>query len=224
MIFSYTLIDCFHNVCPRQAYERWWLKLKVADTPELLEGHRVHKALETRLLFDTALGPDLAHMEPTCGAIDRRGIPQLELKLGVDRELGESGFFDSDTYIRSVLDLLLYTAERKSGIIIDWKTGKNREAQKEPLQLMIFAAQVFARSPETESLTATNIYTKDGKPGTAHTFKRSELPELWRTILPLIHEIEQAEMDNKFPERPSPLCGWCPVVKCQHNRNRDAAT
>lgn len=216
MIYSYTLIDTYQT-CPRQAYERFWLKIPVPETPELKKGKETHKALERRLLFDHPLVEELAHLEPICAAIDSRGVPQVEVKLGVDRQLEKTGFFDNDVYLRSVLDVLLLSEDRTKGIIKDWKTGKNREAQKEPLQLMIFAAQAFAAVSELQNLTCLNVYTTNGTLGTAHHWTRAELPSLWRDIVPKIHEIEQAEFDQTWPEKPSALCGWCPVKNCQHN-------
>lgn len=219
MIHSYTSIDTYQN-CPRQMYERYISKTApFVDTPETLEGKRVHKLLEKRVLFGNALPAELQPLESVCASVISRGTPFAEIKLGVDRELRPAQFFDHDVYIRGVLDVLLLTEHWKKGFVIDWKTGKNREAGKEPLQLMLSAAYTFANHDECETVTALNVYTKTGQLGTAHTWTRSELPTIWRTILPLVHEIEQAELDGKFPERPSGLCGWCPVFSCSHNRS-----
>ncbi len=222
MIFSYTLIDTFHNVCPRQAHERWWLKIPVPETAEMLEGKKVHKHLENRLGLRRAtplpLPPELESLEPICAALAVRGSVETELKTAVDRELGHTGFFDRDAYIRGVLDVLV--RGDRNAFVVDWKTGKNREAGKEPLQLMLSAAYVLTELPHMEQVTAVNVYTKTGQMGTAHSWTRAELPGIWRTILPLVQEIEQAEAERKWPETPSGLCGWCPVLKCQHNRSR----
>ncbi len=224
MIFSYTLIDTFHNVCPRQAYERWWLKIPVPDSPEMREGKRVHKALENRLGLRRGmqLPPDLQHLETLCGSFAAKEAAgaglSTELKVAVDRKLEHCGFFDNDAYIRGVLDILLRGPSY--ALIFDWKTGKNREAGKEPLQLMLSAAYVMTELKHIDSVTAANIYTTNGQMGTPHTWTRAELPTIWRTIVPMIDEIEEAEKQGPrgFPERVSGLCAWCPVFACQHNR------
>ena len=219
MIFSYTLIDTFHNVCPRQAYERWWNKLPSPDSPESLAGKRVHKELERRLSFREPMLFEMRELEPICAAIEARGVVQTEKKLAVARDLTSTGFFDGDVYLRGVLDVLLVPG--RSAFVVDWKTGKNREASKEPLQLMLSAAYVFAEYPDVGAVTALNVYTKTAQMGQAHSWSRAELPTIWRTLLPLVHEIEQAEMDgpSAFKERPGALCGYCPVKNCQHNRS-----
>lgn len=221
MIHSYSSISCFHDSCPRQFYERYVSKTApFVETPETIEGKRVHKALEDRLLHDTPLDTDLAHCEPICAAIDARGIPQLEVRMAVDKKLEDTTFFAKDAWCRGVLDVLLCTPDYKSAFIADWKTGKNREAGKEPVQLMLSAGYVFANYPEMQSISAVNIYTKTGSMGMAHSWQRSELGAIWRTIVPLIQEIENQLPKGAaaFPERPSGLCGWCPVKTCQHNR------
>jgi len=218
MIYSYSLINCFHEVCPRQAYERWWLKVKAPYTPEQYNGITLHKATERRMLHDVPLPPELTQIEHLCKALEGRGIPQLEVKMATARDCTATGFWDGDAYLRGVLDVALYNADNTQVFIGDWKTGKKRE-DGVPLQLMIFAAFTFAYDEPLKQVTAVNMYTRDGTMGKVHTWNRSELPELWRHILPLIHEIEQAEFDQKWPERQGPLCAWCPVFHCQHNRN-----
>src|ERR1700750_1810694 len=103
MIFSYTLIDTFHNVCPRQAYERWWLKVKEPETQAMIDGKWAHKCLAQRLMYRESLPFGVKDLEPTCAAIEARGTAQCEVKMAVDRNLQSSGFFDNDTYIRGVL-------------------------------------------------------------------------------------------------------------------------
>ena len=223
MIHSYSSISCFHEVCPRQYYERYVSKTApFVDSPELRKGKEDHKSLELRLLHDQALPEHLAVCEPICVAVESRGIPQLEVKMAVDKDLQETGFWDGDAWIRGALDLNLMPRDWSNAFVIDWKTGKNREAGKEPLQLMLSAAYVMAYYPECQSVVAANVYTVSGKMGTVHTWQRSELPTIWRTVVPLITEIENAldRGPDGFPERPSGLCGYCPVLKCQHNRSK----
>lgn len=222
MIHSYSSISTYHDSCPRQFYERYVSKTApFIDTPETLAGKRDHKALENRLLHDTPLPEHLTQCEPVCAAIDARGIAQLEVRMAVKDDLTETTFFARDAWCRGVLDVLLCQKDFSSAFIADWKTGKNREAGKEPLQLMLSAGYVFSYYPEMQSISAVNIYTKTGQMGAPHTWTRAELPTIWRTIVPLVQEIENALPGGAaaFPERPSGLCGYCPVLTCQHNRS-----
>lgn len=217
------MLDTFQT-CARQAYERFVAKtIPWVDTPELLAGKQDHKSLERRLQHDVPLPAHLEQCEGPVRAVLSRGTPLVEYKIAVDRNLAPTGFFDHDVYIRGVLDVLLLTKNWQTGFVVDWKTGKNREGQygKEPLQLMLSAAYVFAGHDNCESVTALNIYTGAAQMGTAHTWQRSELPELWRHVMPIIHEMEGCESAGKWPETPGPLCGWCPVLACSHNRSKE---
>lgn len=220
MIHSYSSISCYHEVCPRQFYERYVSKTApFVETAETLKGKADHKALELRLLDDKPLPEHLQSCEGIVQAIDARGIPRVEKKWAVNNELFETGFWDGDAWIRGVSDVNLMAKDYSGSFIVDWKTGKNREAGKEPLQLMINAAATFAEYVECQTVIAMNVYTQTGKPGIVHTWQRSELPEIWRTVVPMVQEIEFAVVAGNFPERPSGLCGWCPVKSCTHNRS-----
>lgn len=223
MIYSYTLINTFHDVCPRQAYERYYAKsVPFVETPKLKKGKDDHKALENRLGFGHALPDHLDICEPICENLMSRGIPLTETKMGVTRQLEPCGFWDNDAYLRGASDVMLYNKPSTSVFIGDWKTGKKRE-DGAPLQLMILAAFAFAGTAALELAAAANIYTQTGKLGTLHTWRRSELPEIWRTVIPLIQEIELAETNKHFPERQGPLCKWCAVFSCRFNTNPEKA-
>lgn len=217
MIFSYTLIDTFHNVCPRQAHERFWLKIPVPRTPEMDAGTSVHVMIDQFIKDGRALPDKLQHIVPVINSLlARGGEAAAEQKMAVDRQLQATEFWADDAYIRGSLDFLLVT--EPNALVVDWKTGKKRDKE---LQLMLYALFVFAKHPSVERVTCLNFFIADASPmGQPRTWARSELPEMWRHVLPLVHEIEQAEFDGKWPERASGLCGWCPVKQCRHWRER----
>lgn len=218
MIFSYTLVDTFHNVCPRQAHERFIAKsVPVVETPEMQPGKRVHRYIEEHIKGIDPLPAWLGHIADDLERLKAYGSEALktELRIGVNRELQAVPFFDAGVYLRGAIDLILVGPD--AALIIDWKTGKKKDKE---LQLMIYALFIFALLPVSK-ITAMNYYVTFPDPmGKAFTWERSELSSMWREVLPLLHEIEQAEFDGKWPERPGPLCGWCPVEKCQHWRPR----
>ena len=36
----------------------------------------------------------------------------------------------------------------------------------------------------------------------------------------IAQEIEDCAKQNDWPKRPNPLCGWCDVLDCEHNRKK----
>lgn len=218
MIFSYTLLSTFHDVCPRQAHERFWLKIPVAETPEMQTGTRVHKYIEEAVTGKDPLPAWLAHVNPVLASLMARGGEAMaEQKLAVNRSLQATGFWDGDAWLRGSIDFLLLS--EPNALVVDWKTGKKRDKD---LQLLLYALFVFAKYELVEAVTCVNYFVAENqKPmGQPFTWRRSEVPEMWRRVVPLIHEIELCEAENRWVERPSGLCSWCPVEKCQHWRPR----
>lgn len=218
MIFSYTLIDTFHNVCERQAYERFIAKsVKVDQTEDMEVGTRVHKYIEDHINGVDPLPAWLKHLIPVIESLKQhgRGATRTELKMGVTKDLAACDFFAGDVYLRGGIDLLLATDDR--ALIIDWKTGKKRDKE---LQLLIYALFIFAVLPMIQQITCMNYFVAENNApmGQPFTWRRSQVSEMWREVLPLIHEIEAAIASGRFAEKPSGLCSYCPVQACQHWR------
>lgn len=214
-VHSYTAIDTFHNICPRQANERFIAKtIPYSETPAMQDGKRIHKYIEDHINGVDPLPAWMGHVVPVIESLKRygEGATRAELKMGVTNELAACHFFDPRVYLRGSIDLLLATND--TALIVDWKTGKKRDKE---LQLMLYALFAFAVLPMLQNITALNFYVKEADPfGKRFTWTRAEVPEMWRTVIPLMHEIEQAIATGRFIERPGPLCKWCPVETCQH--------
>lgn len=225
MIFSYTFLNTYHDICPRRAYEIYIAKsIPYTDTPATIEGKALHKAIERRMLHGAPLPPELATIEPICASFTGRGLKlAVEMKLGATKDWRPTDFFekkapdkiyDDTPRLRGVPDLNAYTtALQADAIIVDWKTGKPRDNY---LQHSINAALVFAHYGRVQRITALNVYTRTGEIGERHSFGRGTLAQQHAHLARLMDEVEQAET---FPERRSPLCQWCPVRACQHNRS-----
>lgn len=213
MIHSYTSISTFHDVCPRQAHERFVLRIPVEDTPEMQTGKRVHSYIEQFIKGEDALPAWLDHVEGVIMSMQKLGPVVAELKMAVDRDLQFAKFFDNErAYIRGSIDALMMNDE--NAIIVDWKTGKKRDKE---LQLMLYALFLFAAVPDLQQITAMNFYTfEQNGMGAPFTWRRSQVPTMWREVVPLVQEIEEAAQTGHWPERPSGLCGWCPVKACKH--------
>jgi len=223
--WSYSSLDCFAK-CPRQYYHRYILKEKQPETEAQRLGNELDKAMEARLQVATPLPPHFAQHEAFAASLyNKRGSGvklSTQLKLGLDRQFKAVPFFDPAVWGRGVLDALLYNPDEAWATIIDWKTGKNSEKKSYSnggLQLKIFAAMTFKHFPKVQKITAFNIWLNDGGIGAPLVFTREQERGLWMEILPLVLRVEKACLEDKWPEMPSGLCGWCPVKACLHNRS-----
>lgn len=231
--WSFTMLEKFEN-CPRSAFHQYVLKEKQPKTAAMDEGIKLDKAIEDRIMSGIVLPPEFQQYEPMALAIaGMRGGNKImtQAKFGISREFRPVAFFDDAVWGRGALDLLMYNYPKAT--IIDWKTGKNNENKpwsNGGLQLKIFAAMTFKHFPKVDNITAFNIWLKDNQIGNVYTWSRKDEGLLWREILPKVMAVEaafaayianlvQPYAPKAFCMKSGPLCGYCPVKQCEHNKS-----
>ena len=181
------------------------------ETPEMKWGNEVHRAMERRdqrlerqhglrqRCFMPHAPLDGCHVEP-------------EQKLGMTKSGRPCDFWDEQVWLRGVLDApILLTTD--SAVLIDWKTGKRRE---EPFELEIGALLLQAQRPELVKIVGCYMWLKEKQKGPPHDL--SDTARTWAMVQTIMGDIEHCLDTGRFDKTPGPLCGWCPVKDCQHNR------
>ena len=221
--WSYTAIDTF-DTCPYQYHWKFILKNKEPATEEMLEGRRVHDALEKRVAANVALPAPYAKYDPLCQSIIRGaeaagGEIRTELKVGLNRELKPCDFFDKQVYGRGALDVTVMTPPKNPDLVFigDWKTGKTREKD---FQVKIFALFGFLTWPSLTRVDACNIWLPTLKVGQRYRFFREDVPRIWSEMYIKLSAMEMAAATDNWVKRQSPLCAWCPVKDCEFNRSK----
>lgn len=211
LVGSYTLLSTFER-CKRQAQHRYVLKdTPFTPTEASTWGNRVHEAMENALKRgDLKLPQDMLayerHLPPLKGS-------KAELKLGVRENWSPCGFFDSDVFFRTKIDVVMQAGA--TAAIVDWKTGKRREDADE---LEINAALLKAHHPELEKITGWYVWLKDDALGKEHDLsgaagKQAEISRRMSVV-------RQSEQMNYWPPTENALCGWCDVRGCEFRRER----
>ena len=213
---SYTFHRNWLN-CPRQA---WHVNIardvKPGETEAMRWGTRVHEKLERFLNENEELPPELAHhghlyQFPVGYDID------AELKLGMDENGHYRDFFDSDCFLRGVIDVLLTRPNIPSiAIIIDHKTGKIRE---DPYELQLHALLLKAYNPALTNIKGWYNWLRDNQMGRVYDLSDTEqtLDDLRWTRQKI--EAAFALGERAFPPRQSGLCPYCAVKSCEFNPN-----
>lgn len=221
--WSFSMLEAFNN-CPRSMMHKYILKEKGPETEQMRKGNEFDKHVENRLKHGTPLPDEYKQYDPfaaSLSAMTGKGCKiYTQLKLGISRDFKNCGFFDKEVWGRGVLDVALMAYP--TAIITDWKTGNNSEKKSysnHGLQLKIFTLLVFKHFPRIDKVTAFNLWLKTNEIGTPYSFTRADEPQLWREVLTKVMEIEKAWKAYAWPERPGPLCSWCPVKACAHNRS-----
>lgn len=206
-VASYSFLNTY-LICPHQAFRRYITKdlPREPETPEQKFGNEVHEAMEKRLRNKTPL-PETMPYEHFAAPLDQCTVTP-EQKLGMAASGRPVGFFDNDVWLRGKLDapILIRT---DAVCLIDWKTGKRRE---DPFELEIGALLLQAAKPEVTTIFGYYIWLKDSKRGDMHDL--SDTRRTWKRVNALMDDVKA----EKFPKTPGPLCTWCSVADCQHNK------
>jgi hypothetical protein len=178
--------------------------------------------MEHRLRSKHPLPAHLAHHEKHAAPLDACTVTP-EQKLGVTQAGRPCSFFDNDVWLRGVLDapILLRT---DAAYLIDWKTGSSK--YEHPFELEVGALLLQAHRPEITYLVGAYIWLKEGRKGETHLL--SNTAQTWQKVQHMAQEIQAAIDECKeteaafkyapFRKTPGPLCGYCSVLDCQHNR------
>jgi hypothetical protein len=215
--WSFSALERFNN-CPKQYYHISVAKdVKDEGNEFTAAGQETHLALFQRIVRGKPLPLNYRYLEST--AVKFVGLPgetSGELKFAMSRSFEPVQYFDRSVYVRVVVDLL--NVRGKTAIIIDWKTGKPKPGFT---QLELTAAVLSTHLPEIETFKVAYVWLQDRRtPPTTRTIKKSELVNVWNTLLPQVNKIEDALKTTTFPAKPSGLCRFCPVTACPHWRAR----
>lgn len=209
--WSYTSLTLFEQ-CPKKYYHLRVAK-DVVDKPfdENDWGRRAHKALELHARNGDPLPDGLTQLAATMRRLlSLPGERLIEEKLALTANLEPCGYFDRSVWYRGVVDYGVVGA--KDAVVVDYKTGKKRPDHD---QLSLFAATIFTRYPQLEQVRTAYLWTSTNDL-TRKTFTRADAQPIWASFIVRAKRIELALEADKFPAKPSGLCGWCPVQSCPH--------
>ena len=224
--WSYSALNGFLT-CPRQYYEMNVAKnYPYIQGSEAKWGDKVHKLIEDHIghRIDLETDEDMSHTmtDRVLGVLDELSDMDCDIvaegKVSLNRNLKPCGYFDEDTWVRGILDLLAFHPDEVTATIIDWKTGKVRPSDK---QLKLFAILVFYLYPQIQTVH-TRFEWLAYNDSTAKTYHRRDLNKLWSVFIPDLKRLKEAFLTDSWPAKKSGLCQkYCDVTGCEHNgRNR----
>lgn len=212
---SYSSIKLFENCSLR--YYRQRIKKEVVDEggEASKHGERIHTFLENRLKGG-GLPAEAAQYEPLCQSVERlaqNGELHIEKELVLTDNLTPTGWWDSDAWLRSKLDILVVMDG--TAVVMDWKTGKRKP---DFFQMQIFAAQVFKHFSEVQRVKTSLVWLKTMEMDTEQ-YNRVDINKVWVEIMKRIQRIHDAYEHDNWPARPSGLCRYCPCQPtCEYAR------
>ena len=205
--------------CPRRYHEVKVLKnYPFKDTDATLYGKELHTAAELYIKEGTPLPPQFAFIKDTLDALKAKpGRKLCEHEMGVTKDLKPCKFMDKEVWVRGIADLLIIDDENLTARVVDYKSGNNKYPDREQLKLM--ALMVFAHFPHIRRVSGALLFVVKEDIAKA-SFMVGEAEEHWWDYRERVARIEQAHETGVWNPKPTPLCGWCPVSSCEHNRKR----
>jgi hypothetical protein len=205
--------------CPRRYHEVKVLKnYPFKDTDATLYGKELHTAAELYIKEGTPLPPQFAFIKDTLDALMAKpGRKLCEHQMGVTKDLKPCKFMDKEVWVRGIADLLIIDDENLTARVVDYKSGNNKYPDREQLKLM--ALMVFAHFPHIRRVSGALLFVVKEDIAKA-SFMVGEAEEYWWDYRERVARIEQAHETGVWNPKPTPLCGWCPVTTCEHNRKR----
>ena len=216
--WSYSSIKTFDQ-CPKKYYHLKVAKdVKDSDTAATVYGTELHSAAEFYIRDGTEIPAKFSFVTDTLEALRKiEGEKHCEIKLGVAKKDGKyvpCEFFDKNVWWRGIADLLIIQGDK--GFLVDYKTSKNAK-YADTKQLDLLAGAVFLHYPQVKTLKSALLFVvsnevvqKEHEAMFATAYMSTMHPELTR--------LEAAMTNNVWNPNSGPLCKFCPVVECSHNR------
>lgn len=218
-----TLLDTFLT-CPNQYRAKYITREVVFKQNEAAaKGDRIHKSVEDTLKHGVPLTEEAAFMQPlvnwcTALASDPNIEMFVERTLAIDHDLNPmalpEGFkpWEYNIYMYAKADVFFVDHNQGRNIIVDWKTGKPKDAHTQSNILSLTAT----KSTGYTSNECLWVHCCHNELRNTHT----ELVELspLNILFENINRYKEACKNDQFPAIRNGLCNkYCDVVSCIHN-------
>jgi hypothetical protein len=218
--WSYSSIKTFEQ-CPKKYYHlRIKKDVKDEDSTATIYGKELHTAAEEFIRDDKPIPAKFSFLAPTLEALKNiEGEKHCEIKLGIakrDGKFAPCDFFAKDVWWRGIADLLIINEKTKTAFLVDYKTSKNAK-YADTKQLDLLAGAVFVHFPQIVEIKSALLFVVCNdivKKKHEFMMKTSYL----NSMEPQLVRLEAAIKTNVWNPVSGPLCKFCPVTECAHNR------
>ena len=218
LIWSFSSLKTFQQ-CPKKYYHLKVAK-DVVDKPHeaALYGSSVHKAAEEHVRDGKPIPKKYDYMEPILESLMQiPGDRYCELELGLTQELKPCEFKAPNVWWHGIVDLLIVDSESGVAHMVDYKTSKNaRYADTKQLDLM--ALGVFAHFPKINKVKSALLFVVSNE-FVQKVHEREAQNEYIEPIRTDLARLNKALDTGVWNAVTGPLCKFCPVKQCEHNRS-----
>jgi hypothetical protein len=210
LVYSYTMLNCYDNICPYQMFRRFVKKdIPFVETEAIKKGNEIHSAMEYRI-GGKPLPNHMLHWEPLVVPMIERGA-KAELKLGITNEGKPTEFFGKDVWCRGKADVVIISGT--NAYIVDWKSGGSK--YENVFEIALQAMMVKAANPHLNKVAGCYAWLGENRMG--GTYDLSDFHSTWAKVNNIAEQIQDDMVSGKFEKRKGPLCGYCPCTDCEHH-------
>jgi hypothetical protein len=216
--WSYSSIKTFEQCAKKYYHLKVAKDVKDTGSEATLYGNQLHKAAEEYVKLSKPLPEKFKFILSVLDALNKiPGEKHCELRLAVaydGKEYTPTTYFAKDVWWRGVADLLIVDGEL--AYLVDYKTSKNAK-YADTTQLDIAAAAVFTHYPQVEKIKSALVFVVSNE-----FIEKEHHRELYKSYYATFDEpldrLAAAEKNNVWNAVSGPLCAYCPVKSCEHNR------
>ncbi len=216
--WSYSSLSTFKQ-CPKKYYHLKVAKdVKDTGSSAMYYGNEVHKAAELYIKEGTPIPAKFNFMTKSLHALQSiKGEKHCEIRFGLAKEDGDyspTGFFAKDVWWRGIADLLIVDEDK--AYLVDYKTGKNAK-YADTKQLDLLAGATFTCYPEVKTIKSALAYVVSNE-----FIQKEHTSDMRKSYLAVfddeLERLDAAEQTEVWNAVDGPLCAYCPVTSCEHNR------
>lgn len=218
IVWSFSSLKTFQQ-CPRKYYHTKILKdVREPDTVATLYGKSAHTVAEEYIRDGVPVPPQFEYMK---GMLDQlNAIPGeklCEVMLGLTKELEPCDFDAPDVWWHGIADLVVLDEEKGIAHSVDYKTSKSAR-YADVKQLDLVAAAIFAKYPKIKTIKSALLFVVSKDFVTAKHHAEMKEKYLEKPALD-VARIEAARETGVWNPISGPLCRFCSIKTCEHNRS-----
>jgi hypothetical protein len=216
--WSFSSLKTFQQ-CPKKYYHTKVAKdVKEPDTQATLYGKTAHTVAEEYIKDGTPIPPAFEYLRDTLDALAAiPGIKLCEEELGLTKDLEPCAFDAPEAWWRGIADLVILDEEKELAWSVDYKTSKSAR-YADVKQLDLVATAIFKKYPKIKRIKSALLFvvSKEFVKATHHAEMVAKYMEKPSQD---VARIEAALENGVWNPVTGPLCRFCAVKQCEHNRS-----
>lgn len=218
IVWSFSSLKTFQQ-CPRKYYHTKILKdVREPDTTATLYGKTAHTVAEEYIRDGVPVPPQFEYMKAMLDQLNAiPGEKLCEVMLGLTKDLEPCEFHADDVWWHGIADLVVLDEENGIAHSVDYKTSKSAR-YADVKQLDLVAAAIFAKYPKIKTIKSALLFVVSKEFVKAKHHVEMKEKYLEKPALD-VARIEAARENGVWNPISGPLCRFCSIKTCEHNRS-----